>query len=141
MELEAFTYQFVFTKKLDLTHETFKLVELDQWSLRKRDQRIYGRMIYILYKMGENYCGNSSYLRGKNFLLLFCYHQVIESESYELYISISQQNIHQKKLKYFMGKICSYSTRRKKNILVVLHIPGTRDIFLLFCVHQDTDSD
>ena len=35
----------------------------------------------------------------------------------------------------------TYSIKWVKNIVVILHIYGARDIFLLFCDHQDTESE
>ena len=40
-----------------------------------------------------------------------------------------------------MGQKYAYHTRWEKNIVVVLHNFGARAIFLLFCDHQDTDSE
>ena len=38
-----------------------------------------------------------------------------------------------------MGQQYTYLTRWEENMLVVLHMYGTRAIFLIFCDHQDTE--
>ena len=40
-----------------------------------------------------------------------------------------------------MGKWYLHSTRWVKNIVTIIHIHGVRAIFLLFCDHQDTESE
>ena len=40
-----------------------------------------------------------------------------------------------------MGQQCTYSTTWEKIIVVIINIYGARDIFLIFCVHQDTKSE
>ena len=40
-----------------------------------------------------------------------------------------------------MGKLYPYSTKWKKNIVVILHIYGAIAIFILFCDRQDTESE
>ena len=40
-----------------------------------------------------------------------------------------------------MGQQYPYPTRWVKNVLVVIHIYGARAILLLFCNHQDTESE
>ena len=40
-----------------------------------------------------------------------------------------------------MGKIYTHATIWEKNIVEIIHMFGGRCIFLLFCVHQDTESE
>ena len=40
-----------------------------------------------------------------------------------------------------MGQQCTYSTIWEKNVVVILHIYGEIAILLLFCDHQDTESE
>ena len=46
-----------------------------------------------------------------------------------------------KKIQVSMVQWYPYYTRWVNNIVVVLHIYGARGIFLLFCNHQDTESE
>ena len=46
-----------------------------------------------------------------------------------------------KYIKVSMRQLYQCSTILEKNILIVLHIHGYRSIFLLFCDHQDTESE
>ena len=40
-----------------------------------------------------------------------------------------------------MGLQYTYTTRREQHIVAILHIYVARDIILLFCDHQDTESE
>ena len=40
-----------------------------------------------------------------------------------------------------IGQLYPYSTIWEKNVVVILHIYGEIAIFLLFCDHQDTESE
>ena len=53
-------------------------------------QRPYGTMTAIIYKMGENYCGNSLFFGARFIFLLLCVHLDTESEWCQIYISIYQ---------------------------------------------------
>ena len=47
---------------LNLSNVKLKWAYINQYSPIKIYQRLYGTMVYILLKMSEKYCGNSSYL-------------------------------------------------------------------------------
>ena len=46
-----------------------------------------------------------------------------------------------KNTKGSMGQLYTYSTIWEKNVVLILHIHGARDVFLLFCDSQDTKSE
>ena len=47
----------------------------------------------------------------------------------------------EKNIKGYMGQRYPYSTKWMKNIMVIVQIYGARSVFLLFCDHQDTESE
>ena len=59
--LEPFFWYYVFTKTLNLIRVKYILTYLNQY-LPVKISRIYGTTISILYKTGEKYYGNYSYL-------------------------------------------------------------------------------
>ena len=61
--LYPFTYYFVTTKTPNTSNQKWILVQLDQYSPRKKYQRIYVTRIPTLYNSGEINCGNYSYVR------------------------------------------------------------------------------
>ena len=73
--------------------------------------------------------------------LLFCNHQHTESESWEMKIGLAGPIIKIITIKGSMGQLYIYSTRWEENILVILPIYGDRAIFLLFCNHQESESE
>ena len=56
----------------------------------KRYQSLYWITMSILHKMGEKYCGSSSYFDYRSVFMVFCDHQDTESESHEIEMSMSQ---------------------------------------------------
>ena len=50
-------------------------------------------------------------------------------------------NIYPENIKVSMGQMYPYSTRQREIFVLILHIYGARDIFLLFCDYQDTESE
>ena len=72
---------------------------------------------------------------------LFCDNQDTQSESCEIEMSISQPIFTHKKIsKYIWYKDIHTMQDGRKNVAVI-HIYGARDIYLLFCDHQDTESE
>ena len=54
-------------------------------------------------------------------------------------IDVSQSIFTHKKYQILYGTNISILYKMGENIVVVLHIYGTRAIFLIFCDHQDTE--
>ena len=68
----------------------------------------------ILHKMGEKYCGSSSYFDYKYVLMVFCDHQDTEFESHEIELSMSQPIFPRETRNVSGGKHFIHSTRLKK---------------------------
>ena len=62
MELDPYIYYFMMIKTLNLSNVTYNWAHLNLYPPIKIYQRLFGRMISIIYKTGENCYGNSSYL-------------------------------------------------------------------------------
>ena len=73
-------------------------------------------------------------------LRVFCDHQVPESESCEIEMSISQTIFTKRNQKGLCGKKLYTLYKIGENIVVFIDICGARAFFLLFCEHQDTKS-
>ena len=56
-------------------------------------------------------------------------------------IGVAEPIFTHKNIKGSMVQQNRYSTRWEQNIVVVLHIYGALSISLLFCDHQDTESE
>ena len=89
-------------------------------------ERINGEIISILYKMGEEDCGNSSYLWSWIHFLLFCDHQDTEYEQWEIYISVAWSISTPKNIKCSIGQWYPSYTIRWKNIVVIVRIYGSK---------------
>ena len=57
----------------------------------------------------------------------------------EIYLVVTILN--NKNTKGYIGKLYTYSTIWEQNILANIHIYVARTIFLIFCDHQDTESE
>ena len=55
----AIFHYFVITKPLNLSHKKCKLLELDQYYVRQKHQRLYENIISKPYKMSQKTYGNS----------------------------------------------------------------------------------
>ena len=73
--------------------------------------------------------------------LLFGNNKDSESESRDMEICATGKIFTGENLKGSMGQQCTHFTRWEKNIVEILHIYGAIAIFLLFCIHQDTESE
>ena len=61
LELDQFSYYYVFANTLNLINVKYILAYLNQNLQRKKPQRLYKTTIHILYNIGGKYCRNSSY--------------------------------------------------------------------------------
>ena len=103
MEVEPFSYYFVFTMTLNLGNIIYILAYINQYSPIKIYQRLYGTTISILYMMGDNIVVILHIYGTIAIFLLFCDHQDTESESCEIYISIYQSISTHKKYQRLFG--------------------------------------
>ena len=78
MELEPFSYYFISTKTLNLSHVKQKYAHLNQYSPIKMYQRLYGTTISKIYKMGENVVVVLHIYGVLAIFILFCDHQYTE---------------------------------------------------------------
>ena len=74
-------------------------------------------------------------------LLLFCDLQDTEFELYEIEISISQPIFIHKKISKDLWDNDIHALQYGRKIVIIIHIYGALAIFLLFCNHQDTESE
>ena len=72
---------------------------------------------------------------------LFCDHQGTESKSRKIKFCVAGTIFTHPNIRCPIGKRYAYSTRWWKNILAIVHIYGAWAISLLFCDHQDTESE
>ena len=72
--------------------------------------------------------------------LLFCNHQDTESKSRVVEIGVTGP-IFTHKYQRLYGTTVSILYKMGENIVAILHIYGARSIFLLYCDHQDTESE
>ena len=77
----------------------------------------------------------------RSIILLFRNHQDTASESREIEMSIYQPIFTHKKNQSIYGTTIPILYNMGENIVVVLHICGSRAVLLLFFNHQDTRSD
>ena len=61
MHPEPFSYYFVFTKTLNLSNKKYKFGYINKYLPIKKYWRLNRSMISIIYNMGVNQCGYSSY--------------------------------------------------------------------------------
>ena len=72
---------------------------------------------------------------------LFCDHQGTESKSRKIKFCVAGTIFTHPNIRCPIVKRYAYSTRWWKNILAIVHIYGAWAISLLFCNHQDTESE
>ena len=115
MELKPFFYSSVITKTLNLSNVKYKWAYFNQYSTISTNKRIYGTMISILYKMGEMYCVNFSYLWTQSY-----FSTILWSPRHWIWIMwngnwCSWTNTHRQKYQSLYETIISiiYKTRRK----------------------------
>ena len=75
--------------------------------------------------------------RSRDISLLFCNNQDTESEEQEMEIGVAGPIITQKNIKGSMEQRYPYPTRRKKNIVAIVHIHGARTIYF-YCMINNT---
>ena len=138
--LEPFFYCFVITKALNMSNAERKLVQLDQYPPRK-NQSIHGTTIPILYKMGEKIVVILHIYGARAISYYFLITQTLNLSNEKQKLVYLYQYPPIRNIKGYMGQKYLYSTIREKNIVVLIHIYGARSIFLLFCDHQDTESE
>ena len=137
----AISEYWVITKTLNFINEKWRMVELDQYS-PKTNQPPYRKTVSIPYNMGEKCSCNYSYLFSWSHFLPCCYYKDIEYESDDIGIGVSEPVFTQKNISIgSIGRLYPYSTRWEHNIVAIFHIYGARAVFLLFCDHQDTESE
>ena len=75
------------------------------------------------------------------FFYYFYDNQVTGSESCKIKIGVAGPIFARKNIKGYMVQLYIYYTIWEQKIVVVLHIYGALAISLLFCDHQDTESE
>ena len=83
MELQPFSYYFVFTKTLNLSNEIQKLAYLDQYSSIVNTKGCMGHGC-LYYTIWEVNCVNYSYFGNRAICLLFFVHKDTKSEQREI---------------------------------------------------------
>ena len=109
------------------THKNTKVCFVQQYPYPTRWEK---NILAIIYSYGA-----------RAIFPLFYNNQDTEYETYEIEVSVAGPIFTPKNIKGSMVQQYPFPTRWEKNIVVVLHIFGARAISLLFCDHQDTESE
>ena len=137
----AIFYYFLMTKTPYLPSVKWKCASIKYYSHIKIHQRLYGKMISILYKMAEKYCGDSSYLWSYSHIsTILWWPRHLVYQVWNINDNLST-NIHQFFIKRYIGKWYSHSTKWENNTVVIFHIYTARAIFVLIYDDQNTEKE